>query len=157
MFDADEVEALILGARMVQSWGDTALQKAAESALAKVETVLPEHLRERFTESALFAISHHVPERVTELLGPAREAVSERRRVRIAYRDAKGSATDRVVRPLGLYFWGNVWTLGGWCELRVAHRLFRIDRIETIDVLEDRFELIPPVTLEDFLEAARGS
>lgn len=35
----------------------------------------------------------------------------------------------RDVRPLGLWFWGKVWTLVAWCELRNNFRAFRLDRI----------------------------
>src|SRR5580693_4304739 len=47
MFDAEEIEALVLGARIVQSWGDPELARAAESVLSKVESVIPERLRDR--------------------------------------------------------------------------------------------------------------
>jgi predicted DNA-binding transcriptional regulator YafY len=36
------------------------------------------------------------------------------------------------VRPLGLWFWGKVWTLVAWCEMRSDFRAFRIDRIAAI-------------------------
>jgi predicted DNA-binding transcriptional regulator YafY len=56
-----------------------------------------------------------------------------------------------VIRPLGLYFWGRMWTVAAWCELRQDHRTFRVDRIEEADPLDDRFSLAPPVTLDDYL------
>ena len=31
---------------------------------------------------------------------------------------ADGEDSQRVLRPLALYFWGNKWTLAAWCELR---------------------------------------
>ncbi len=42
MFDEQEIEALVLGARIVESWADPALAKAAGRVIAKVETVIPE-------------------------------------------------------------------------------------------------------------------
>jgi len=42
MFTAPEIEAMVLGARIVTSWGDAALAKAAGEALARVESVLPD-------------------------------------------------------------------------------------------------------------------
>ena len=52
-----------------------------------------------------------------------------RERAELSYRDEAGKASLRVVRPLGLFFWGKVWTLVAWCELRNDFRMFRIDRI----------------------------
>ena len=48
------------------------------------------------------------------------------------YRDEAGRGTVRDVRPLGLWFWGKVWTLVAWCELRDDFRAFRIDRIASV-------------------------
>ena len=42
MFTRDEVEALVLGARIVQSWTDPSLARAATEALAKIEGALPQ-------------------------------------------------------------------------------------------------------------------
>ena len=43
----------------------------------------------------------------------------------LAYRDLQGRTSERRVRPLSLHFWGRVWTLGAWCELRQDFRAFR--------------------------------
>src|SRR6266545_3025718 len=47
MFTATELEALVLGSRLVMSWSDPALANAAQSALARIEAALPEELRSR--------------------------------------------------------------------------------------------------------------
>ncbi len=41
MFNADEVEAIMLGARMVDGRADAALSRAARDVIAKIEAVLP--------------------------------------------------------------------------------------------------------------------
>ncbi len=68
----------------------------------------------------------------------------------MAYRDAEEALTERKIQPLGLFFWGKVWTLAGWCELREGFRNFRIDRIARLEVLPEPFEPQPGRTLEDF-------
>src|SRR3954464_5929762 len=55
MFDEEEIEALVLGARIVRAWADQKLARAAEEALQKIETVLPPRLRQQLSESALMA------------------------------------------------------------------------------------------------------
>ena len=60
-------------------------------------------------------------------------AIDDSRRVDLAYRDEAGRGTARTIRPLGLYFWGRVWTLVAWCELREGFRMFRVDRIEHLE------------------------
>ena len=150
MFTEEEIEALVLGTRVVSSWADEGLAKAAESALARIEAALPDRLKARLTGSRLFAPSFHVPQQVAGALAELRKAIDERRPARLDYADNDGAKTDRVVRPLGLFFWGNKWTLTAWCELRDDFRDFRLDRIQEMTMLDSRFEPDPGKTIEDF-------
>jgi predicted DNA-binding transcriptional regulator YafY len=52
---------------------------------------------------------------------------------------------------LGLAYWGQSWTLTAWCEMRNGFRNFRLDRIDGLEILHDRFESEPGRTLADFL------
>lgn len=153
MFTDAEIEAMVLGARIVTSWGDAALAKAAGEALARVESVLPDRLRLRLNDTRLFAPGFHVPRAVIERLPQLRTAMESRRKVRLEYTSADGTETQRVVRPIGLFFWGYGWSLAAWCELRVAFRSFRLDRIRAIEVLDERFHDEPGRTLDDFMSA----
>jgi predicted DNA-binding transcriptional regulator YafY len=151
MFTLPEVRALVLGVRMVEAWGDGQLRTAARAVLSKVEAVLPESDRHRIADTALFALSFWVPEHHQEMLGTVRTAIDDRRRLQIVYAKNDDDVTDRVIRPLALYFWGRTWTVAAWCELRQDHRTFRVDRIRQAVPLDDHFALTPPVTLDDYL------
>ena len=155
MFTDAEIEAMVLGARVVTSWGDAALARAAGDALARVESVLPDRLKARLIGTPLFAPGFHVPPRVAASLTELRGAIDARRKVRLAYRGPDGAATERTVRPLGLFFWGTTWSLTGWCELRTDFRNFRLDRIERMDALPERFHDEAGRTLDDYF-ARRG-
>jgi predicted DNA-binding transcriptional regulator YafY len=150
MFTADEVEAIVLGARIVRAWADPELQKAAEEALAKIEAVLPERLKRAIPDATLFAPDFHVRGTFTRHLAELRRSIRERRTVRLRYEDRNGAATNRTVQPLGLFFWGSAWSLGAWCELRVGFRNFRLDRIVEANVLEETFRPERGRTLQDF-------
>jgi predicted DNA-binding transcriptional regulator YafY len=154
MFDEDEIEALVLGARVVRGWGDPALAAAAADALAKIESGLPEPLRERVAGAALFALNLRPRREDGERLTTLRHAVRARNRVTFAYRDAQGQASERTVQPLGLFYWGETWTLGAWCELRENFRNFRVDRIEHLAV-GSGFPWVPGRTLEDLFRFYR--
>jgi predicted DNA-binding transcriptional regulator YafY len=153
MFTVDEIEALVLGARVVERWGDDALRTAARSVLDKAHAVSPPASKERLANTPLFAISFVDDARDRDLLGQLRAATTDQRKVKLAYADREGEETERVVRPLALYFWGRAWTVGGWCELREDFRNFRLDRIASLEVTADTFELESPVTLEDYQRA----
>jgi predicted DNA-binding transcriptional regulator YafY len=150
MFTEAEIEAMVLGARVVTSWGDAGLAKAAAEALARVEAVLPDRLRERLTATPLFAPGFHVPQEVAASLPALRGAIDERRKIHLDYVSADGSGTERAVRPLALFFWGSVWSLTAWCELREDFRSFRLDRMRELKPLPDRFRDEPGRTLDDY-------
>ena len=54
MFDADELAALVLGARWVQAQADAELAEAAGNALSRIGATLPEPLRIAIDTSGLF-------------------------------------------------------------------------------------------------------
>lgn len=155
MFTLAEVQAIVLGIRMVESYGDEGLRSAARAALAKVEVVLPEAERHRVDSTAMYALNFADVDRLTAHMPEVRKAIDRRRRLRLHYDDVEGNASVRIVRPLGLFFWGRTWTVGGWCELRGDHRTFRIDRISEAVALPDTFEHEPPVTLQDYIAAVQ--
>jgi predicted DNA-binding transcriptional regulator YafY len=152
MFTEEEIEALVLGARMVQSWADPQLSRAADDVLAKVENVLPQRLKERIPDAALFAPGFHVRAALTAGLQPLRTAIKERKKVRFGYEDKVQAKSARTVQPLGLFYWGAAWSLGAWCELRRGFRNFRVDRMSTVEVLGDTFMPEAGRTLRDFFK-----
>lgn len=155
MLSVEELEALVMGARMVGAWADPGLKEASETLLRKVEAVLPERLP-RLRRMPLMVPDFHVPAAAAAFLGELRYAIRENRKVRIRYVDVRGSASDRVIHPLGLSFWGDRWELVAWCELRAAFRSFRPDRIQDLHGLQVTFTPESGRTLEDYLARMRG-
>lgn len=151
MFKEAEIEALVLGARIVQSWADNELAEAAGNVIAKVEAVIPESLRQFMTNTALLAPSLHYMEPIAFNLADLRNALRDSIAVDIDYRDAHGDATSRRVRPLSLAYFGPVWVMAGWCELRQDFRTFRLDRVSRFAVTGDTFKPEAGKTLKDFL------
>lgn len=153
MFDADEIVALIAGARMVSAFGGTGMARGADSAVDKIAAVLPPPLRARAEAVAIHSVTARPLEAATRAaIDTLERACNAKLRLRITYRDDMGAETCRVLRPLGLWFWGTVWTLVAWCELRQDFRMFRIDRIATAQAL-DRFTPEPGQSFADFYAA----
>ena len=154
MFDADELAALALGSRMVRSWADPALGRAAERALLRIESVLPKRLRDDTARDALLVPGFHVPDAMRAPMSALRECIAAQHKLRIAYTRADGAASERVIQPVGLVFWGESWTLGAWCELRRDFRSFRLDRITSVTALGETFE--GAGMLARYLQAVQG-
>ena len=72
--------------------------------------------------------------------------------MRFRYTDVLAQGSERTVRPLSLAYFGPVWVLAAWCELREDFRTFRLDRMEDFAVTADRFRPEPGKTLHDFLK-----
>ncbi|MCT7376438.1 helix-turn-helix transcriptional regulator [Chelativorans salis] len=160
MFTRDEIVALVAGARMVRAFGGAAMARAAEEALIKISTVLPENERERISRTEIHTPNWVISDAERQAIDALEHAVESRRVLRLDYRDEAGRMSQRDVRPLGLWFWGKVWTLVGWCELRDDFRAFRIDRIVVMQEAGRGFRPERGKQLGDFyrqLELREGS
>lgn len=150
MFTRDEIVALVAGARMVRAFGGAAMARAAEEALVKIAAVLPEAEKDRIARTEIHTPMWVVSDAEREAIDVIERAVESRRILALGYRDEAGRETEREVRPLGLWFWGKVWTLVAWCELRADFRAFRIDRIASVSVPGRVFKPERGRTLADF-------
>lgn len=155
MFELGEIEALALGARIVQAWSSPGLAAGAESALEKIAQALPPPRRAWLEQTRLFALNFSPPP--DDRIDPLRAAIAERRVVRIDYVDGNGTASTRQVWPLGLWFWGGSWVLGSWCTQREAFRNFRLDRVRALDTCAECFPDQHGHRLQDFIGAMRDS
>ena len=134
MFSADEIVALVAGARMIRAWGGAQMALAAEEALVKIEAVLPDEARARAGAVPVHAFQPDgLSNEVRALIDRVESAVDRNVRLDLDYADKDGKPTSRVIRPLGLWFWGATWTVVGWCELRNDFRMFRLDRVADME------------------------
>ncbi len=151
MFTPEELTALVLGARLVKAWGGAESVAAASSALARIEVVLPPALAAQLDSIMLYAPGFRLPAEQRRLLDKLHAACLSCHVIEFAYERLDGAASERVVRPLALYFWGGVWTLVAWCELRDDFRSFRVDRMAASRVSARTFEQRRGQRLSDYL------
>ncbi len=129
MFTRDEIVALVAGARMVRAFGGAQMARAAEEALVKIGAVLPDQEKARIARTEIHMPDWVVDDATRNSIDLLERAIEARDVLSLNYKDEAGNGSMRDVRPLGLWFWGKVWTLVAWCELRNDFRAFRIDRI----------------------------
>ena len=147
--DENEADAVLLGLRFVERRGDDALADAARSALAKIATGMDDDAERNMREGGL-AVGPSVSE-AKGTLGTVRTAMREGRKLRIAYRDRKERDSERIIWPVALGFFDETEMLAAWCESREAFRHFRLDRIGSLAVLDER----PPVLRRTLLAEYR--
>ena len=151
-FTGEELEGLALGARIGAAWGDADLATAVNRAMNRIESVLPSALRQVLLETPLLAPEFQSRSGMSREVATIRRAIGERRVLRLHYERADGDRSDRVIRPLGLHFWGDKWTVAAWCELRDDYRSFRPDRMLAVEWLERTFETDGEISLAEFLK-----
>jgi predicted DNA-binding transcriptional regulator YafY len=137
MFTTEEIDAIAVGTRMVGRLRDPALQDAAASVLSKIAVVLPDAIRASVDRAPFYVSegSAHVPEGVD--LSEIRSAIRDPRKIRMRYTDEQGRRTRRTIWPIALAYYVDVTLIAAWCELRADYRHFRVDRIETLKILEE--------------------
>ena len=154
MFRDEEIEALVLGSRWVAQLPDASLARAAADAVAKIVAVLPDRLRHRVDDAALFAVPRTAARDRIDA-GIVREAIRDERKLRIAYMSDDDNETIRVIWPIAIAFFERVRVVVAWCELRQAFRHFRTDRITAAELTGERLARPRLQLLSEWREAER--
>ena len=130
MFSADELEALVLGARWVAGHAaDPELARAARDAVQRIGAVLPPELRLAVETSGLFVPARaHAPS-PAPWLPVLRRAIRDEHALLLHYRDEGGAVTQRRIWPFAMAFFDHARLIAAWCELRQDFRHFRADRV----------------------------
>ena len=145
-----EIDALVLGIKMVSTWTGDLLSEGAQSLANKIELVLPKHVRNEYSP-IVYAPDLSIRENEREVWGQCYEAIKKQYVLQIRYRTPDGNLTDRKIFPLGLFYWGGKWTLGCWCSMRGDYRDFRLDRIKEIIVTKKTYETTDVVNLQAYM------
>lgn len=151
MFDEDEIEALVLGARWVERQQDPALADAARNALAKIAAAAPKNLRDAMAETGLWAPPGLAPRAIN--LQPIREAIRREQKLAVSYVDGNGQATERTIWPIGLAFYEGRETIAAWCELREGFRHFRTDRVGVLTATGERYPRRRAILVKEWRKA----
>lgn len=154
-FTRSELQALALGARLVEAWSDMEFADAAREALVKIKSALPDKA-ESLDRLNIFGHALRLDAVFRERLRTIRQAIETSHRIEIAYERLNGEASTRAIRPLALDFWGPVWTLTAWCEAREDFRVFRVDRIGAVKSLGERFHPEPGRRLQDYWQRLKA-
>ncbi len=139
MFTAEELEALVLGARWVEGRPDESLARAAAKALGKIAMASPEDLRDKIGTTGLWPVHPGAMPAKEPLLAVVREAMRIEKTLHISYADENGAVTERPIWPIALAYYEEKQIVAAWCTLRRALRNFRVDRIRSAQPGDERF------------------
>ncbi len=136
-FTGDELDALILGLRLVRQRGDDILEHAAANVIAKISAVLPDTHGEEVETSGMLA----GPAGRNEMpcLAVIRQAIRDETKLHLRYTDKKEHTTERLIWPVAIGFFEAAEVLAAWCEKRADFRHFRLDRIVAVTPGRERY------------------
>lgn len=156
VFSPEEAVAVSLGTNLVEEMWGSLYRMAARSALAKLESVLPDEQRREaaWARRTLHTSGLHRADldALSPLLEVLRKACRDLVKVNISYmRSGQVESTERIIHPYAmLHRWG-WWYVVAYCQLRQAVRTFRVDRIQALVPLQETFHCQPDFDLATFL------
>ncbi|WP_370945280.1 helix-turn-helix transcriptional regulator [Amycolatopsis sp. cg5] len=143
LLDDEEAVAVAIGLRTAAGGTIAGVEETSLRALAKLEQVLPNHLRRRVNALQTYTVpvprEQPGPRVSADILTLISAACRDHERLRFDYRGHDGSASRRNVEPYRLVNWGRRWYLVAWDVDKADWRTFRVDRMEPKSPLEPRF------------------
>ena len=157
MFTREEAMALLVAGKFVSAKTDKKVSKAFNDAVTKIKAVLDDQKKEQWEDLDdqivlnPFQEIDSFSERDIHL-SALKNALTESRVVEMKYLTmGNEEATQRQVEPIGLCYYSQKWHLIGWCRVRQDYRDFRLDRIESLILLNERFKKHSHLTVHEYI------
>lgn len=157
MFTENQANALILVEQLVLKNKDSSLINDYADAIDKIKAVLRQtekdkanllSLRTKFAKLDNYEIK-------SSILSSLQNALTNFYLVNFHYINAENKESKRTVEAFALLNISEGWLLVAYCRLRKEFRYFRLDRIEKLEILPDKFTP-HKMTLQDFFEKYHG-
>jgi predicted DNA-binding transcriptional regulator YafY len=157
LLDDDEATAIALGLGLMASGTIGGIQEPALAALAKLDRMLPSHIRARVAAVRTTAVPMGGGERVDPgILLTAARAAADRERLLMTYVDREGRESERRVDPYRLVSTGRRWYLVAFDVDRGAWRTLRVDRVAAFVATGHHFRLDDPPDAVELVSRASG-
>lgn len=152
MFTEKQANALILAEQLVLQNKDASFVKDYSEAIDKIKSILRYQLKDKANLLADRTQFRQVIDqaRNSNNLSDLQHALTNYYLVKIAYTNKENIASNRLIEPFALLNSDN-WYLVAWCRLREAFRFFRLDRIQRMEVLAEKFEP-HQMTLQEYFD-----
>ncbi|OEH92605.1 helix-turn-helix transcriptional regulator [Bacillus solimangrovi] len=151
-FDFEEQTSLLHAAVFADEAGyyggealNRAISKLRNYSNQEQETKVNQHLTSLEVISKISALT------VEPILKELEQAVSGVYTIKILYaKNSKEQSIYRLVNPYRIIYWNNKWYVIGYCHLRNDVRSFRVDRIESLMLTEEQFNLPENFSARDY-------
>lgn len=157
MFTKDEATAFITAEKLIEKMVDSVSEENYKSAMYKIRAVLKSAEKEHIEtlENHIEVLENpYLPSGKTKMdpIPTILNAISTKHILSIQYfANHSQEQTKRWIEPVGIFYLANHWHLIAYCHLRKDYRDFRVDRIFSIQITDDKIKQQHPA-LKSFLK-----
>ncbi|WP_081474744.1 helix-turn-helix transcriptional regulator [Cyclobacterium marinum] len=148
----DFLIALVLAEQLVLKSKDASFVKDYGEAIDKIKSILKYTVKDKtnlLTDRTQYRLVLS-QERNSDNLSDLQYALTNFNLVSIEYTNKENLVTKRIIEPFAILNSEN-WYLVAWCRLRNEFRFFRPDRIQKMEILEEKFEP-HKMTLQEYFD-----
>ncbi|MBP6301903.1 MAG: YafY family transcriptional regulator [Bacteroidia bacterium] len=157
-FTQAEAAALFTAEKLLEKMGDASVNKELQSAMNKIRSVLRNTERD-FLETLEQSMQVHTwrPQQdksyPNHFISTIQQSLVQQRLISLEYFSLHSNEiNERQVEPIGLCYLTGSWHLIAWCRLRKDIRDFRVDRIRSLQLLDELYEKRKRQSLDDYLK-----
>ncbi len=158
MFTESEANALITAEQLIQTNKDASFVKDYQDAINKIKSVLRTNTKEKvnlLSNRVVFRQNAN-NNRTSNYLSILQLALTNFNLTKISYRSAEtNEPTERLIEPFAIYSTQENWLLIAFCRLRNEFRSFRLDRIQQLEILDEKFDP-HKLSLQEYFEICKA-
>jgi predicted DNA-binding transcriptional regulator YafY len=156
MFTENEANALITAEQLILKNKDASFIKEYSEAITKIKAVLKHSVKDKaeLLANRIEIRQNTENEKTSDYLSILQFTLTNFVLVEIKYIDENDNISTRIIEPFAVFSTKENWLLIAKCRLRNDFRMFRLDRIQSLKVLNEKFES-HNMTLQEFFDAER--
>ena len=157
MFTESEANALITAEQLILKNKDASFVKEYTEAINKIKSVLRNNTKEKanLLSNRIVFRQNNENDRTSNYLSTLQLALTNFNLTKIKYHSTDtNQTTERTIEPFAIYSTQDNWLLIAFCRLRKDFRAFRLDRIQNLNILTDKFES-HKMTLQEYFEICK--
>lgn len=156
-FTEEEAHSFLLAEKFIHNYTDKSVSTQFQQGVDKIKNVLSSHTQESVEELSNRINIYRAPQQQTfaqtdQSLITLQKALQKKQILQITYKaNYNQQESVRIIEPIGICHYSDRWHLIAWCRLRNAVRDFRIDRIQSVNLLDDFYE-IHELNVQEYIE-----
>lgn len=159
--DLTEVMALYFSRGLMRVLKDTVFYESLESFFQKIKAMLPaetiQYLKKIEQSLEIGSKPYKRYDQLPDVVDRISQATVDRQMVEIDYYTmSRKKKTRRKVAPYKIWFFDGAFYLVGNCGLRKDVRIFALDRIKSLRLTDETFEMPADFKVEDFMQTSFG-